>query len=313
MPLKGRSRRTVSKNISEFHKGKTYQHTLKKFGKKKADRRAVAAALNSARRSGGRSMSPELAPQSVPSTVIKDGRTTYTKRDGKWYIRPNPLSSEVEITDETVTRGLESRVPTLTLTPHDLEPARIVNGQPVTAASALVHRDIVDDAVKSNSPQAPDIVLAAGDDKNHVFVDPNNNVLTRDQASTALGLKTAAPLRARASRRANCGTLPFTCSVTFCSTSSRLPASVAATTVPGRIAAIICCTRCLRVASAWNRTRHSPASTPEMSVRQSSCALPSAASVASTLNSLTLSDAGGSGRCTSLAAPSLTCSASAPR
>jgi hypothetical protein len=55
MPLiKGNSKKTVSRNISEFHGGKTYAHTLDKFGKKKADDQAVAVALDTARRYGKR-------------------------------------------------------------------------------------------------------------------------------------------------------------------------------------------------------------------------------------------------------------------
>ena len=53
MPLKrGSSQKTVSENISEFHHGKTYAKTKTKFGKKTADKQAVAAALSQARRSG---------------------------------------------------------------------------------------------------------------------------------------------------------------------------------------------------------------------------------------------------------------------
>ena len=53
MPLKrGRSRKVISENISEFHKGATYAHTAAKFGKKRADAQAVAAALSKSR--GGR-------------------------------------------------------------------------------------------------------------------------------------------------------------------------------------------------------------------------------------------------------------------
>jgi hypothetical protein len=49
MPLKkGKSRRVVSQNIREFHSGKTYARTKRKFGKKRADKQAVAAALNTA-------------------------------------------------------------------------------------------------------------------------------------------------------------------------------------------------------------------------------------------------------------------------
>lgn len=55
MPLKrGSSKKTISSNISEFHKGKTYAHTAGKFGKKRADKQAVAVALSTARKSKGR-------------------------------------------------------------------------------------------------------------------------------------------------------------------------------------------------------------------------------------------------------------------
>lgn len=53
MPLKkGRSKATVSGNISEFHKGKTYARTARKFGKAKANKQAVAVAMAEKRRSG---------------------------------------------------------------------------------------------------------------------------------------------------------------------------------------------------------------------------------------------------------------------
>ena len=52
MPLKaGKSKATVSKNISEFHTGKTYAATKRKFGKAKADRQAVAVAMAKRRQS----------------------------------------------------------------------------------------------------------------------------------------------------------------------------------------------------------------------------------------------------------------------
>jgi hypothetical protein len=55
MPLrKGTSKEVVSSNISEFHKGKTYEKTRKKFGKATADKQAVAAALSQKRKSGGK-------------------------------------------------------------------------------------------------------------------------------------------------------------------------------------------------------------------------------------------------------------------
>jgi hypothetical protein len=50
MPLKsGKSKKVVSGNISEFHKGKTYAATKKKFGAKKANAQAIAVALSTAR------------------------------------------------------------------------------------------------------------------------------------------------------------------------------------------------------------------------------------------------------------------------
>lgn len=55
MPLKpGKSKKTISENISEFHGGETYAKTKAKFGKKKADKQAIAASLNKARKSGAR-------------------------------------------------------------------------------------------------------------------------------------------------------------------------------------------------------------------------------------------------------------------
>jgi hypothetical protein len=53
MPLKrGKSKSVVSKNIVELHGGKTFAHTAAKFGKKTADKQAVAIALSEARKSG---------------------------------------------------------------------------------------------------------------------------------------------------------------------------------------------------------------------------------------------------------------------
>jgi hypothetical protein len=56
MPLKrGKSKATVSSNIREFSKGKTFAHTAAKFGKKDAQRQAVAVAMSQARKSGAKS------------------------------------------------------------------------------------------------------------------------------------------------------------------------------------------------------------------------------------------------------------------
>lgn len=53
MPLHpGSSKEVVSRNISEFHGGPTYEHTKAKFGKAAADRQAVAVAMSNARKTG---------------------------------------------------------------------------------------------------------------------------------------------------------------------------------------------------------------------------------------------------------------------
>ena len=54
MPLKkGKSRKVVTENIKELHTGKTFAKTKKKFGKKKANKQAIAIALSEARKSKG--------------------------------------------------------------------------------------------------------------------------------------------------------------------------------------------------------------------------------------------------------------------
>jgi len=56
MPLKkGSSAKTRSQNIREFHQGKTYSKTRKKFGKARADKQAIAVAYAQARKSRGES------------------------------------------------------------------------------------------------------------------------------------------------------------------------------------------------------------------------------------------------------------------
>lgn len=52
MPL--RRGASVSENISELHTGNTYARTKRKFGKRRADKQAVAIALKEKRESGRR-------------------------------------------------------------------------------------------------------------------------------------------------------------------------------------------------------------------------------------------------------------------
>ena len=55
MPLKkGKSKAVLSENIREFHHGKTFARTARKFGKTTANKQAVAAAYSQQRRSTGR-------------------------------------------------------------------------------------------------------------------------------------------------------------------------------------------------------------------------------------------------------------------
>lgn len=60
MPLKpGSSRAVVSENIREFHQGKTYAKTKAKYGKRDADKQAVAVALANAGLSLKRGKAPK--------------------------------------------------------------------------------------------------------------------------------------------------------------------------------------------------------------------------------------------------------------
>jgi hypothetical protein len=53
MPLaRGKSQKTISRNISELHSGATFAKTKEKFGTKKAQKQSVAIALSKARDSG---------------------------------------------------------------------------------------------------------------------------------------------------------------------------------------------------------------------------------------------------------------------
>ena len=53
MPLSpGSDKRPISKNISEFHHGPTFERTKAKFGAAAADRQAVAVAMSNARKTG---------------------------------------------------------------------------------------------------------------------------------------------------------------------------------------------------------------------------------------------------------------------
>jgi hypothetical protein len=55
MPLKkGKSKAVLQENIREFHTGKTYARTARKFGKATANKQAIAVGYAQRRRSGKR-------------------------------------------------------------------------------------------------------------------------------------------------------------------------------------------------------------------------------------------------------------------
>jgi len=69
MPIKkGTSKKVISKNISEFHKGKTFAKTAEKFGKAKANKQAIAVALSTARKSKKKPSHSQVA-MSVKKTM----------------------------------------------------------------------------------------------------------------------------------------------------------------------------------------------------------------------------------------------------
>ncbi len=70
MPLKkGKSKKTIGRNIRELHKGKTYARTARKFGKKKADKQAVAIAMRNMRH--GMKMPKSMMGKSKPKPKRK--------------------------------------------------------------------------------------------------------------------------------------------------------------------------------------------------------------------------------------------------
>ena len=58
----------ASTTIPELHSGNTYAHTLAKFGKKRANKQAIAIALSNARETKGRAMGGGLVPN-MPSMI----------------------------------------------------------------------------------------------------------------------------------------------------------------------------------------------------------------------------------------------------
>lgn len=83
MPLEsGSSPKTVSRNISELHQGKTYAHTAAKFGKTRASKQSIAIALNQARKSRqfGGSTNPSGFNMAKAPKVGMTGPSAYPAR-----------------------------------------------------------------------------------------------------------------------------------------------------------------------------------------------------------------------------------------
>jgi hypothetical protein len=84
MPLKkGTSKKTISKNIEEFHGGETYKRTKAKSGKKKADKQAVAVALSKARESGAKIPRKKAAKKAAKKSVKKASKKSVKKASRK--------------------------------------------------------------------------------------------------------------------------------------------------------------------------------------------------------------------------------------
>jgi len=75
----------------------------------------------------------EAAPVASAPPEVPDG---FTKRDGKWYYRPNKLSTEVEVTDADVIAGLENKVQPEKVTPPPLPVTKAETETPIAGAKA---------------------------------------------------------------------------------------------------------------------------------------------------------------------------------
>lgn len=86
MPLqKGNSPKTIATNIREFHTGPSYQYTASKFGKKDADRQAVAVAMSEAK---GRAMGGVAPMMANPGGMMS--QAMQPMMPGAGMAPPNP-------------------------------------------------------------------------------------------------------------------------------------------------------------------------------------------------------------------------------
>ena len=111
MPLKpGKSKAVFSENISEFHKGKTFAATEKKFGKARANKQAIAVAYSEQRRSGkGQAMPTKAAmmkaeAKETPADEAKES-PAYQRLERKMGVEKHP-----EAAAKTIGKGHSKKV-----------------------------------------------------------------------------------------------------------------------------------------------------------------------------------------------------------
>jgi hypothetical protein len=93
MPLeKSASKPAISRNISEFHKGPSYAHTAEKFGKKDADRQAVAVAMNVARKAKRAKGGAVHVGPIIGDTGGRADKVNATVQDGTYVIPSQAVS-----------------------------------------------------------------------------------------------------------------------------------------------------------------------------------------------------------------------------
>ena len=142
----------------------------------------------------------DLRPQPIsregPVPVPKSGGGIQPQAEGRLPQAPPgqvPLTPEarpgqmppVEAGPPTGARG--GPIPGAPPSQVSLTLALLVDGKPMTGGKD--HIEIRDNLAKGSDAQADAALAAFAEDKNHVFLDENKNVLTREQAGARLGLK----------------------------------------------------------------------------------------------------------------------------
>lgn len=88
MPLKrGSSDTIISQNIRELHGGNTYARTKRKFGKKRADRQAVAIAMHEA----GRTIVGAHKPMMPQSAMKMENKPAMMKKKKKMMMKKKDM------------------------------------------------------------------------------------------------------------------------------------------------------------------------------------------------------------------------------